>query len=129
MKSDRAKGTPASSPPSKERGFCGQAFGEQFSQVSGRSSQPGMNSASTYSAHIQKAMRYDRLSSADYSLVMTILHAVSQGYTEEQWQDEQQRSVQLLRQQSPEKGCSHADAADRYEQTVKCLQDLLLWPW
>ena len=102
---------------------------EPFTRTAGHSTQRNMSSASAYSARIQEAMRYDKLRSADYLLVMTILHAVLHGYTEAQWQDEQQRSVQVLRQQSPERGRSHTDAADRYEQTVRCLEDLRLWPW
>jgi hypothetical protein len=102
---------------------------EQFSEGSEQPSQRSMGNASAYSAHIQEAMRYDKLRSADYVLVMTILHAVSQGYTEEQWQDEHQRALQALRQQPPEEGRPHADAADHYEQTVRRLKDLLLWPW
>lgn len=102
---------------------------EPFTEISGHSAQQNRSSASVYSAHIQEAMRYDKLRSADYLLVMTILHAVLHGYTEEQWQDEQQRAVQGLRRQSPEEGRLHADATDRYEQTVHCLKDLSLWPW
>jgi phosphoglucomutase len=85
--------------------------------------------ASAYSAHIQEAMRYDRLRSAEYLLVMTILHAVLQGYTQEQWQEEQQRPLQTLQQQQPDPQMGHADEVNRYEQTVRCLKDLLLWPW
>jgi hypothetical protein len=102
---------------------------EQLSEIPEQPFQRNMSSASAYSAHIQEAMRYDKLRSADYVLVMTILHAVLQGYTEEQWQDEQQRALQTLRQQPPEKGRSNADAAYHYEQTVHYLKDLLLWPW
>ena len=102
---------------------------EPFTRRAGHSAQRNMSSANAYSAHIQEAMRYDKLCSADYLLVMTILHAVLHGYTEEQWQDEQQRSVQALRQQPPERGRLHTDAASRYEQTVRCLKDLRLWPW
>jgi len=85
--------------------------------------------ASNYSARIQEAMRYDRLRSSEYPLVMTILDAVLQGYTEERWQDEQQRTLKVLRQQLPEKGMAHADEENRYAQTVGCLKDLSLWPW
>jgi len=102
---------------------------ESFTEISEQAARRNMSRASAYSAHIQEAMRYDRLRSADYSLVMTILHAVQHGYTEEQWQDEQKRSVQTLRQQPPEKGGLYADATDHYEQTVHCLKDLGLWPW
>lgn len=102
---------------------------EPFSEIPVHPPQRRFGSASAYSAHIQEAMRYDKLRSADYLLVMTILHAVLHGYTEAQWQEEQQRPVQALRQQPPERGRSHTDAANRYEQTVRCLKDLRLWPW
>lgn len=92
-------------------------------------SQRSMSSASAYSASIQEAMRFDRLRSSDYQLVMTILHAVLQGYTEERWQEEQQQPLNALRQQSTDPRINHADAVDRYEQTVSCLKDLRLWPW
>ncbi len=102
---------------------------DPFTRTAEHPAQRNMSSANAYSAHIQEAMRYDKLRSADYLLVMTILHAVLHGYTEAQWQEEQQRSVQALRQQPPERGRPHPDAADRYEQTVCCLKDLRLWPW
>ncbi len=102
---------------------------KQFSEIPERSPQRRLGSANVYSVHIQEAMRYDKLRSADYPLVMTILYAVSQGYTEEQWKDGQQRSLQALLQQPPEKGSSYADAANHYEQTVSRLKDLALWPW
>lgn len=85
--------------------------------------------ASAYSAHIQEAMRYDRLHSSEYLLVMTILHAVLEGYTRERWQEEQQRSLKALEHQQPDPRTAHADEANRYEQIVRCLEDLLLWPW
>jgi hypothetical protein len=85
--------------------------------------------ASDYSARIQQAMRYDRLRSSEYSLVMTIMDAVLQGNTEEHWQKVQQRTINVLLQQPPEKGMAHTDAENRYEQTVNCLKDLALWPW
>lgn len=85
--------------------------------------------ASAYSAHIQEAMRYDKLPSADYSLVMTLLHAVLHGYTEEKWQEEQQRTIAALTKQATDKKAAHADAANRYEQTTAKLKDLALWPW
>ncbi|HEY0753810.1 MAG TPA: hypothetical protein VGD98_07615 [Ktedonobacteraceae bacterium] len=85
--------------------------------------------ASDYSAHIQEAMRYDRLRSAEYPLVMTIMDAVLQGYTEERWQAGQERTLKVLRQQSPEQTTTHNDTENRYEQTVSRLKDLSLWPW
>lgn len=102
---------------------------EPFVEIDEAPSKGHMSHASAYSARIQEAMRFDRLRSSDYSLVMTILHAVLQGYTEEKWQAEQKRTVDSLRQQRPDPGVSHADAENRYEQTVGCLKDLLLWPW
>jgi transcriptional regulator with AAA-type ATPase domain len=88
-----------------------------------------MSDKAAYSARIQEAMRYDKLRSSDYPIVMTIMHAVSQGFTEEQWEKEQQRTVSILTKQASDKKTSHADAANRYEQTIACFKDLLLWPW
>lgn len=105
------------------------AMTERVTETNEPVSQRNMVSASAYSAHIQAAMRYDRLSSSEYLLVMTILHAVFQGYTHERWQEEQQRSLLALQQRSPDPQAAHADAENRYEQTVRCLQDLQLWPW
>ena len=102
---------------------------KQFSEANAQTSQRRIGSASAYSARIQEAMRYDKLRSADYSLVMTILNAVSQGYTEERWKEEHQHTLKALTNQPPDKGTAHADAANRYEQTVSCLKDLTLWPW
>ena len=82
-----------------------------------------------YSARIQETMRYDKLRSSDYPIVMTIMHAVSQGFTEEEWEKEQQRTVSILSKQPPDKKTPHADAANRYDQTIACFKDLLLWPW
>ena len=102
---------------------------EPFSETHEQTSQRKISSAVAYSARIQEAMRYDKLSSSDYHLVMTILHAVSEGYTEERWKEEQQRTLKALTNQPPDKRTSHTDTANRYEQTVCCLKDLLLWPW
>jgi hypothetical protein len=102
---------------------------ERVTETTASVSQRNMSGASAYSAHIQAAMRYDRLRSSEYLLVMTILHALLQGYTYERWQEEQQRSLQALQQRSPDPHAAHADAENRYEQTVRCLQDLQLWPW
>jgi hypothetical protein len=102
---------------------------KQFSETPERTSQRKMSSAIAYSSHIQEAMRYDKLSSSDYHLVMTILSAVSEGYTEERWKEEQQRTLKALTNQPPDKGTSHAEAPNRYEQAVCCLKDLQLWPW
>src|ERR1700756_3201643 len=87
---------------------------EQFAEPDTSLSQRQIGRASDYSAHIQEAMRYDRLRSSEYPLVMTILDAVLQGYTQERWQEGQQRTLEGLRQQLPEKGMAHADAENRY---------------
>jgi site-specific DNA-adenine methylase len=60
---------------------------------------------------------------------MTILSAIAQGYTEEKWQEEQQRSLKALTNQPSDKKAAHADATNRYEQLVSNLKDLTLWPW
>ena len=85
--------------------------------------------ASVYSARIQEAMRYDKLSSANYALVMTLRDAVLQGSSEEKWKTDQQRKVKTLTDQPPDKNAPNADAANRYEQVVGHLKELLLWPW
>jgi hypothetical protein len=82
-----------------------------------------------YSAHIQEAMRYDKLSSSDYRLAMTIMDAVSQGLTEEKWRQKQHRTVSMLINRLPNEATPHVDVANRYEQMVACFKDLLLWPW
>jgi hypothetical protein len=102
---------------------------EQFVETNTALPQRQMVRGNDYSARIQEAMRYDRLRSSEYSLVMTILDAVGRGYSEDRWQEGQQRTLQVLRQQTPEAGIAHIDAANRYEQTVDCLKDLSLWPW
>lgn len=88
-----------------------------------------MTATAAYSARIQEAMRYDKLRSSDYPLVMSIMRAVSRGFTEEKWKTEQQSTVSALLNQPPDKGIAHADAANRYEQTIAWLADLVLWPW
>ena len=55
-----------------------------------------MSDTAAYSARIQETMRYDKRHSSDYPIVMTIMHAVSQGFTEEEWEKEQQRTVSIL---------------------------------
>ncbi|HEY3993955.1 MAG TPA: hypothetical protein VGM01_13900 [Ktedonobacteraceae bacterium] len=102
---------------------------EPFVETDASASQRKFSRASAYSACIQEAMRFDRLPSSDYPLVMTILHAVLQGHTEERWQEDNQRTIQQLHQQPPERRTNHADEVDRYAQTVSCLKDLQLWPW
>lgn len=102
---------------------------EQFPETHTPSFQRQTVRASEYSAHIQEAMRSDRLDSSDYSLVMTILHAVFQGYTEKRWQEEQHNLLEALLQQRSKERTAHADGAHWYEQTVSRLKDLSLWPW
>jgi hypothetical protein len=102
---------------------------KDFSEILEQTFKRKIGNANAYSAHIQEAMRYDKLRSAEYPIVMTILSAVSKGYTEEKWQEEQQRMLQAFTHQPPDKGTSHAEAANRYEQLVCCLNDLSLWPW
>lgn len=101
----------------------------QFSETPVPASKRMHGNASEYSALLQKAMRYDKLRSSDYPLVMSILNAVTLGYTEERWKEEQKRTVNTLTSQAPDQKSIHADAANRYEQTVSCLKDLALWPW
>lgn len=102
---------------------------EQVFETNEQSSKRRIGAASAYSARVQEAMRYDKLPSADYSLVMTILDAVAKGYTEEQWKEGQERIVATLINQPTDPKISHADLDNRYEQTVSCLRDLSLWPW
>jgi hypothetical protein len=102
---------------------------KQFSETSLSSAKQRIGDASVYSAHIQEAMRYDKLPSANYSLVMTILNAVVQGYTEEMWKEEQQRALKTLINQPTDPKTSHNDLANLYEQTISRLKDLSLWPW
>ena len=93
------------------------------------SSSVRMIATSAYSARIQEAMRYVKLRSSDYPLVMSIMRAVSQGFTEEQWETEQQNIVRALREKPADQQIAHADAANRYEQTIAVIKDLALWPW
>ena len=102
---------------------------KQLAKTNEPSSQRRVGSATTYSTRVQEAMRYNKLRSSEYPLVMSILNAVLQGQTEEQWKEEQQRQLEALIHQSPDQTTFHADAADRFEQTVRCLKDLTLWPW
>lgn len=88
-----------------------------------------MTATAAYSARTQEAMRYDKLRSSDYALVMSIMRAVSQGCTEEQWATEQQNIVRALQEKPVDKKLAHADVASRYEQTIARLKDLAVWPW
>ncbi len=101
----------------------------QFSEANEKTSQRRIGNASAYSARVQEVMRYDRLPSTVYPLVMTLLDAVLEGYTEGRWKEEQQRPLMILMNQSPDQRISHTDAANRYEQVIGSLKDLGLWPW
>ncbi len=102
---------------------------EQFLENNEQAPKLKIGEAVVYSSRIQEAMRHNRLSSSDYHLAMTIMRAVAQGHTEEQWKEEQQRSLKLLINQPASQEKAHADAADGYEQTVSNLKDMELWPW
>lgn len=102
---------------------------KQFSETNEKTSQRRIGNASAYSARVQEVMRYDRLPSTVYPLVMTLLSAVLEGYTEERWKEEQQRALMILMNQPPDQRISHTDAANRYEQVIGSLKDLGLWPW
>jgi hypothetical protein len=95
---------------------------KQIIGINEQSSKRKIGEASAYSAHIQEAMRYDKLPSSTYSLVMTILHALVQAYTQEQWQEQQQQTLKALTNQPTDPKTAHADLANR-------LKDLSLWPW
>ncbi len=81
-------------------------------------------SSETYEPHPS-----GRMSDTTAYSAHTILHAVAQGWTEEQWKQEQHRTVSMLSQQPTDKASSYADAANRYEQTIAYFKDLVLWPW
>jgi hypothetical protein len=102
---------------------------EQFSETDKQTPRPKVGDAAVYSGHMQEAMRHNRLRSSDYHLAMTIMRAIAQGHTEEQWKEENQRSLTALINQPTVTTEPHADATDRYEQTVNVLKDLNLWPW
>ncbi len=102
---------------------------KQSPETNAQAPQRRLSHANAYSAHVQEAMRYDKLGSAEYPLVMSIMHAVLQGYSEEQWKEEQQRTVKTLTEQQPDTRIAHADVANRYEQLISVLKDLTLWPW
>ena len=102
---------------------------KQFTETNEHTSQRRISDATVYSARVQEAMRYDKLPSAEYPLVMTILNAVLQGYTEEKWKEVQQHTLKALTNQPPDKRTTHADTANRYEQAIGRLKDLMLWPW
>jgi hypothetical protein len=123
---DKADGVP---PPDKSRGLPAIAFCEQFSETDKQTPRTRVSAAADYSAHMLEAMRHNRLRSSDYPLVMSIMRAITQGHTEEQWKAENQRSLKVLIDQPTDKADPHADATDRYEQTAMILKDINLWPW
>ncbi len=43
-------------------------------------------------------------------------------------ENEQQNTVNKLTNQPPDEKATHADVANRYEQTIAHLKDLVLWP-
>lgn len=88
-----------------------------------------MSDTATYSAHIQEAMRYNKLRPSEYHIAMTIMHAISHGLNEEKWENEQQNSVNMLTKQPTDEKATHSDVANRYEQTIAHFKDLALWPW
>lgn len=102
---------------------------KQSVEPNGQPAQRKVGNASAYSAHIQEGMRHDKLSSMDYHLVMTILNAVTRGETEENWKEEQQRTLKPLMTQSPDQKESSADSPSGYDQMVIRLKGLMLWPW
>ena len=106
-----------------------KSMSEQPSKANEQISSSRMSNTAAYSALIQEAMRYDKLRPSDYHVVMTIKHAISQGLTEEKWENEQQSTVNVLKKNPTDKKIAHTDAANRYEQTIDCFKDLGLWPW
>ncbi len=102
---------------------------KQSSETHEPNSSGRMSDTAAYSTRIQEAMRYDKLGSSDYLMVLTILRAVAQGWTEEQWKQEQRRTVSVLTQLPADKQTPQVDAANRYERTIACFKDLVLWPW
>jgi|SRR6266567_9572801 hypothetical protein len=102
---------------------------EQFSETAEQTPRPRVGDAAVYSGHMQEAMRHNQLRSSDYPLVMTIMRAIAQGHTEEQWKEENQRSLKALIDQPTVTTEPHADTTDRYEQITSTLKDINLWPW
>ena len=106
-----------------------KSMSKQPSKANEQISSSRMSDTAAYSARIQEAMRYDKLRPSDYHIAMTIMRAISQGLTEEKWENEQQSTVRVLTNQPPDEKTPHTDAANRYEQTIDCFKDLGLWPW
>jgi hypothetical protein len=102
---------------------------EQFSENDKQIHRLKVGDADVYSSRMLEVMRYNRLRSSDYHLVMTILRAITHGQTEEQWKEENQRTLKALLDQPANKTEPHADANNRFEQAVTILKDLNLWPW
>ncbi len=106
-----------------------KSMSKQPSKANEQISSSRMSDTAAYSARIQEAMRYDKLRPSDYHIAMTIMRAISQGLTKEEWENEQQRTVSVLTNQPPDEKTLHNDAANRYGQTIDCFKDLGLWPW
>lgn len=102
---------------------------KKSSEINEKPAQRQVGNASAYSAHIQEVMRYDKLSSTDYHLVMTILNAVSKGDTEDRWKEEQQRTLKPLLNQTPATKDASTNSVSGYDQMVLRLKGLMLWPW
>src|SRR5271157_3294791 len=85
-----------------------KSMSKQPSQANEQISSSRMSDTADYSAHIQEAMRYNKLRPSEYHIVMTIMHAVSQGLTEEKWENEQQSAVSVLTKQPPDEKTPHA---------------------
>jgi hypothetical protein len=102
---------------------------KQPSEINEKPAQRQVGNASAYSAHIQEVMRYDKLSSTDYHLVMTILNAVSRGDSEEHWKEEQHRALKPLLSQTSDTPEAATNSSNGYELLVQRLKGLQLWPW
>jgi hypothetical protein len=102
---------------------------KQTSEANEQISSSKLSDTAAYSAHIQEAMRYNKLRPSEYHIAMTIMNAIAHGLNEEKWENEQQNTVNKLTNQPPDEKATHADVANRYEQTIAHLKDLVLWPW
>src|SRR6266567_1245075 len=69
---------------------------KQTSGANEQISSSRMSDTADYSAHIQEAMRYNKLRPSEYHIAMTIMHAISHGLNEEKWENEQQGAVKML---------------------------------
>ena len=82
-----------------------------------------------YAGHIQEAMRYNRLSSQEYNIVIALMRAVTQGQSQDEWEKELNRTVSVMKNQEPDQKLPHADEPNRYVQMIEHLRDIELWPW